>query len=91
MVDIVEGTGQKDNDSLEEEMEEFEREALWKFAATAWTETRVWRGVKRDTKIQHKWFYRTFLAFPLLLRAVVFVFSGIELVVPFINVTPLSL
>uniref|UniRef100_A0A8D2ZNY3 Pre-B-cell leukemia transcription factor-interacting protein 1-like n=1 Tax=Scophthalmus maximus TaxID=52904 RepID=A0A8D2ZNY3_SCOMX len=35
MVDIVEGTGQKDNDSLEEEMEEFEREALWKFAATA--------------------------------------------------------
>lgn len=31
-VDILEG--QKDNDSLEEEMEEFEREALWKFAAT---------------------------------------------------------
>lgn len=26
--------GRKDNDSLEEEMEEFEREALWKFAAT---------------------------------------------------------
>ncbi|XP_040909727.1 pre-B-cell leukemia transcription factor-interacting protein 1 isoform X2 [Toxotes jaculatrix] len=35
MVDILEGDGQKDNDSLEEEMEEFEREALWKFAATA--------------------------------------------------------
>ncbi|KAI4818019.1 hypothetical protein KUCAC02_011385 [Chaenocephalus aceratus] len=35
MVDILEGKGQKDNDSLEEEMEEFEREALWKFAATA--------------------------------------------------------
>lgn len=32
-VDILEG--KKDNDSLEEEMEEFEREALWKFAATA--------------------------------------------------------
>lgn len=31
-VDILEG--HKDNDSLEEEMEEFEREALWKFAAT---------------------------------------------------------
>ncbi|KAF3707326.1 Pre-B-cell leukemia transcription factor-interacting protein 1 [Channa argus] len=35
MVDVVEGNGQKDDDSLEEEMEEFEREALWKFAATA--------------------------------------------------------
>ncbi|XP_053302176.1 pre-B-cell leukemia transcription factor-interacting protein 1 isoform X1 [Pleuronectes platessa] len=35
MVDVLEGDGQKDNDSLEEEMEEFEREALWKFAATA--------------------------------------------------------
>ncbi|XP_034456270.1 pre-B-cell leukemia transcription factor-interacting protein 1 isoform X2 [Hippoglossus hippoglossus] len=33
MVDVLEGDGQKDNDSLEEEMEEFEREALWKFAA----------------------------------------------------------
>lgn len=32
-VDVLEG--HKDNDSLEEEMEEFEREALWKFAATA--------------------------------------------------------
>ncbi|KAJ0055053.1 hypothetical protein NL108_008984 [Boleophthalmus pectinirostris] len=32
-VDILEG--HKDNNSLEEEMEEFEREALWKFAATA--------------------------------------------------------
>ncbi|XP_033831691.1 pre-B-cell leukemia transcription factor-interacting protein 1 [Periophthalmus magnuspinnatus] len=32
-VDILEG--HKDNKSLEEEMEEFEREALWKFAATA--------------------------------------------------------
>lgn len=31
-VDILEG--HKDNDSLEEEMEEFEREALWKFAIT---------------------------------------------------------
>ncbi|XP_014843235.1 PREDICTED: pre-B-cell leukemia transcription factor-interacting protein 1-like isoform X2 [Poecilia mexicana] len=30
MVDVMEGS-----DSLEEEMEEFEREALWKFAATA--------------------------------------------------------
>uniref|UniRef100_A0A8C6SC35 Pre-B-cell leukemia homeobox interacting protein 1a n=1 Tax=Neogobius melanostomus TaxID=47308 RepID=A0A8C6SC35_9GOBI len=30
-VDILEG--HKDNDSLEEEMEEFEREVLWKFAA----------------------------------------------------------
>ncbi|MEQ2194987.1 hypothetical protein XENOCAPTIV_005672 [Xenoophorus captivus] len=35
MVDVLEGGGQNDNDSLEEEMEEFEREALWKFAATA--------------------------------------------------------
>lgn len=35
MVDILEVDGRKDNDSLEEEMEEFEREALWKFAATA--------------------------------------------------------
>lgn len=35
MVDVLEGNGQKDDDSLEEEMEEFEREALWKFAATA--------------------------------------------------------
>lgn len=35
MVDVVEGNGQEDDDSLEEEMEEFEREALWKFAATA--------------------------------------------------------
>lgn len=34
MVDVLED-GQKDDDSLEEEMEEFEREALWKFAATA--------------------------------------------------------
>lgn len=33
MVDVVEGG--KDDDSLEEAMEEFEREALWKFAATA--------------------------------------------------------
>nr|XP_020479427.1 pre-B-cell leukemia transcription factor-interacting protein 1-like isoform X2 [Monopterus albus] len=33
MVDVLEGIGQKKNDSLEEEMEEFEREALWKFAA----------------------------------------------------------
>ncbi|XP_072304099.1 pre-B-cell leukemia transcription factor-interacting protein 1 isoform X2 [Eucyclogobius newberryi] len=32
-VDILEG--HKDDNSLEEEMEEFEREALWKFAATA--------------------------------------------------------
>lgn len=32
-VDVLEG--HKDDDSLEEEMEEFEREALWKFAATA--------------------------------------------------------
>ncbi|XP_030596239.1 pre-B-cell leukemia transcription factor-interacting protein 1 isoform X2 [Archocentrus centrarchus] len=35
MVDVLEGDGQEDDDSLEEEMEEFEREALWKFAATA--------------------------------------------------------
>ncbi|XP_028255319.1 pre-B-cell leukemia transcription factor-interacting protein 1 isoform X2 [Parambassis ranga] len=35
MVDILEVDGGKDDDSLEEEMEEFEREALWKFAATA--------------------------------------------------------
>ncbi|XP_059205958.1 pre-B-cell leukemia transcription factor-interacting protein 1 isoform X1 [Centropristis striata] len=35
MVDVLEEGGQKDGDSLEEEMEEFEREALWKFAATA--------------------------------------------------------
>ncbi|KAG7225511.1 hypothetical protein INR49_027507 [Caranx melampygus] len=35
MVDVLEDNGQKDDDSLEEEMEEFEREALWKFAATA--------------------------------------------------------
>ncbi|XP_051245763.1 pre-B-cell leukemia transcription factor-interacting protein 1 isoform X1 [Dicentrarchus labrax] len=34
IVDVLEGGGQ-DDDSLEEEMEEFEREALWKFAATA--------------------------------------------------------
>lgn len=34
MVDVVEDGGHKDDDdSLEEEMEEFEREALWKFAA----------------------------------------------------------
>ncbi|XP_054873648.1 pre-B-cell leukemia transcription factor-interacting protein 1 isoform X3 [Amphiprion ocellaris] len=35
MVDVLEDHGKKDDDSLEEEMEEFEREALWKFAATA--------------------------------------------------------
>ncbi|KAK5854899.1 hypothetical protein PBY51_005050 [Eleginops maclovinus] len=35
MVDILESKGLKDDDSLEEEMEEFEREALWKFAVTA--------------------------------------------------------
>lgn len=35
MVDILEDGGLKEDDSLEEEMEEFEREALWKFAATA--------------------------------------------------------
>lgn len=33
MVDVSEGGGRRDSDSLEEEMEEFEREALWKFAA----------------------------------------------------------
>lgn len=35
MVDVLGNGGLKDDDSLEEEMEEFEREALWKFAATA--------------------------------------------------------
>lgn len=35
MVDVLEHGGKKKDDSLEEEMEEFEREALWKFAATA--------------------------------------------------------
>lgn len=35
MVDVLDNHGKKDDDSLEEEMEEFEREALWKFAATA--------------------------------------------------------
>lgn len=35
MVDVLERGGKKKDDSLEEEMEEFEREALWKFAATA--------------------------------------------------------
>ncbi|XP_069549557.1 pre-B-cell leukemia transcription factor-interacting protein 1 [Brachyistius frenatus] len=35
MADVLDYNGKKDNDSLEEEMEEFEREALWKFAATA--------------------------------------------------------
>ncbi|XP_053719158.1 pre-B-cell leukemia transcription factor-interacting protein 1 [Synchiropus splendidus] len=35
MVDFLAGPGQKGDDSLEEEMEEFEREALWKFAATS--------------------------------------------------------
>lgn len=34
-VDVLEDGGKKGDDSLEEEMEEFEREALWKFAATA--------------------------------------------------------
>ncbi|XP_030002610.1 pre-B-cell leukemia transcription factor-interacting protein 1 isoform X2 [Sphaeramia orbicularis] len=34
-VDVLGDDGQKDDDSLEEQMEEFEREALWKFAATA--------------------------------------------------------
>ncbi|XP_068431795.1 pre-B-cell leukemia transcription factor-interacting protein 1 [Clinocottus analis] len=33
MVDVLEEGGHKDDDSLEREMEEFEREALWKFAA----------------------------------------------------------
>ncbi|KAM4725837.1 uncharacterized protein pbxip1a [Anableps anableps] len=35
MVDVLDNSRRKDNDPLEEEMEEFEREALWKFAATA--------------------------------------------------------
>lgn len=35
MVDVLEDGGKKKDDSLEEEMEEFEREAMWKFAATA--------------------------------------------------------
>lgn len=35
MVDVLEDGGKKKDDYLEEEMEEFEREALWKFAATA--------------------------------------------------------
>ncbi|XP_041664093.1 pre-B-cell leukemia transcription factor-interacting protein 1 isoform X2 [Cheilinus undulatus] len=35
LVDVLEDDAGKDDDSLEEEMEEFEREALWKFAATA--------------------------------------------------------
>lgn len=35
MVDVLEEGGRRHDDSLEEEMEEFEREALWKFAATA--------------------------------------------------------
>ncbi|XP_061598257.1 pre-B-cell leukemia transcription factor-interacting protein 1 isoform X1 [Cololabis saira] len=35
MVDVLEGGKMKEDDSLEEEMEEFEREAMWKFAATA--------------------------------------------------------
>lgn len=35
MVDVLEDSGRKGDDALEEEMEEFEREALWKFAATA--------------------------------------------------------
>lgn len=34
MVDVLEDGGKKKDDSLEEAMEEFEREALWKFAAT---------------------------------------------------------
>lgn len=34
MVDVLEDGGKKKDKSLEEEMEEFEREALWKFAAT---------------------------------------------------------
>ncbi|KAM8841092.1 pre-B-cell leukemia transcription factor-interacting protein 1 [Spinachia spinachia] len=33
MADVSQEGGHKDDDSLEEEMEEFEREALWKFAA----------------------------------------------------------
>lgn len=35
MVDVLVEAGRKGDDSLEEEMEEFEREALWKFSATA--------------------------------------------------------
>ncbi|XP_011478929.1 pre-B-cell leukemia transcription factor-interacting protein 1 isoform X2 [Oryzias latipes] len=35
MVDLFEAGKQTRHDSLEEEMEEFEREAMWKFAATA--------------------------------------------------------
>ncbi|KAM4631051.1 uncharacterized protein pbxip1a isoform 1-T2 [Polymixia lowei] len=35
MADVLEDEGQDGDNSLEEEMEEFEREALWKFAATA--------------------------------------------------------
>ncbi|XP_026156272.1 pre-B-cell leukemia transcription factor-interacting protein 1 isoform X2 [Mastacembelus armatus] len=35
MVDVLVDNGLNDDDSLEEEMEEFEREALWKFSATA--------------------------------------------------------
>ncbi|CAJ1083324.1 pre-B-cell leukemia transcription factor-interacting protein 1 isoform X1 [Xyrichtys novacula] len=35
MVDVLEDGNRRGDDSLEEEMEEFEREALWKFAATA--------------------------------------------------------
>ncbi|XP_075995428.1 uncharacterized protein pbxip1a isoform X2 [Genypterus blacodes] len=35
MVDVLEKEGHGENDALEKEMEEFEREALWKFAATA--------------------------------------------------------
>ncbi|XP_034560713.1 pre-B-cell leukemia transcription factor-interacting protein 1 isoform X2 [Notolabrus celidotus] len=35
MVDVLEDGGKRGDDSLEEEMEEFEREALWKFAVTA--------------------------------------------------------
>ncbi|XP_074543256.1 pre-B-cell leukemia transcription factor-interacting protein 1 isoform X1 [Halichoeres trimaculatus] len=35
MVDVLEVGGRRGDDSLEEEMEEFEREALWKFAVTA--------------------------------------------------------
>uniref|UniRef100_UPI0037E8B7C1 pre-B-cell leukemia transcription factor-interacting protein 1 isoform X2 n=1 Tax=Semicossyphus pulcher TaxID=241346 RepID=UPI0037E8B7C1 len=35
MVDVLGDGGRQDDDSLEEEMEEFEREALWKFAASA--------------------------------------------------------
>ncbi|CAL8396954.1 unnamed protein product [Gadus morhua 'NCC'] len=35
MADLLEGGEDEDDDALEEEMEEFEREALWKFSATA--------------------------------------------------------